>query len=255
MSSPLDALLLSEIAARVADVEARIARAAARAGRDPSEIRLVGACKHQPLERIAAVVCAGVTELGENYVQEARDKRPRLESLLAAHFGASPAPQPRWRLIGHLQRNKARHAVRCFHAIDSLDREDLAHELERRAAAAGVQLEVCIQVNVSGEASKSGAAEPEVEALLRACAPLGHLRVVGLMAVPAAESDPERSRPAFAHLRRLRDKLSRAPGGESLRELSMGMSADLEPAVEEGATLVRVGTALFGPRPETSADD
>jgi pyridoxal phosphate enzyme (YggS family) len=249
VSDPLDPALLAEAAARVAEVRARIARAAARAGRDPAEIRLVGACKHQPIERIAAAVCAGVGELGENYVQEARAKRPRLESLLAAHFEGRPAPQPRWRLIGHLQRNKARHAVGCFDAIDSLDREDLALELERRAAAAELRLEVCIQVNVSGEASKSGAAEASVEALLRTCAPLAHLQVVGLMAVPAAEEDPERSRPAFAHLRRLRDKLSRAPGGESLRELSMGMSADMEPAIEEGATLVRVGTALFGPRP------
>ena len=253
MTGPLDAGVLAEVSQRVAALRTRIAEAAGRAGRDPAAVRLVGACKHQPLDRIAAAVCAGVYELGENYVQEAREKRPRLESLLAEHFAGRPAPRPRWRLIGHLQRNKARHAVECFDAIDSLDRADLALELDRRADAAGQRLDVCIQVNVSGEARKSGAEEPALAALLRACQPLTHLRVVGLMAIPAADPDPEHSRPAFAHLRELRDKLSRAPGGECLRDLSMGMSADFEQAVEEGATLVRIGSALFGARDRGAA--
>ena len=247
---------------RLAQIETRIEAACARAGRDPAEVHVVGASKRQPIERIAAVVCAGLEWLGENYVQEARDKRARLTACLADHeaalraaldpevLGATAAPTPRWRLIGNLQRNKARQAVECFEAIDALDRIALAEALDRRAAGAGVRLDLCAQVNVSDEPQKAGVGESELPQLLAACQPLQHVRVVGLMAVPAPSPDLEERRRAFSHLRALRDTLRTAPGGEHLSDLSMGMSDDYEVAVEEGATWVRIGTALFGPRPD-----
>jgi len=274
---------------RLADIEARIAAACARTGRDPGEVHVIGASKRQPIERIAAAVCAGLVWLGENYVQEARDKRAELTARLAAHYSdddsehlaeplaerlseqptqqptqeqaAGPAaghpgsptgsriPTPRWRLIGNLQRNKAKQAVECFEAIDTLDRAALAEALDRRAASAGVRLDLCAQVNVSGEPQKAGISESELPELLAACRPLEHVKVVGLMAVPAASPDLEERRRAFSRLRALRDTLRSAPGGEHLKELNMGMSGDYEVAVEEGATWVRIGTALFGSRP------
>jgi hypothetical protein len=151
-------------------------------------------------------------------------------------------------MVGNLQRNKARTVVPLVDTVDSLDRASLAAELDKRARGAGRVLDVCVQVNVSREPQKSGVLEEDLAGLLEQCAGLPGIRVVGLMTVPAADPDPEASRPAFAHLRELRDTLRSAPGGEHLRELSMGMSGDFEIAIEEGATLVRVGTALFGPR-------
>ena len=235
----------SDVRRRVADVRRRLEQACARAGRDPGELTLVGVSKRQDPARIAAAIRAGIRELGENYVQELRDKLPHVQRLLEGHH-----PPPRWRMVGHLQRNKARHAIELFDAVDTLDRESLALELDRRIANAGLRqpLEVCLQVNLSGESQKGGVGEEELPALLEACAPLEHLRVVGLMTIPAATRDPEETRLVFARLRQLRDTLARRPGGTALRELSMGMSSDFELAVEEGATLVRVGTALFGPR-------
>ena len=229
------------IAARLASIRARIATAARRAGRDPGDVTLVGVAKRMPAESVAEAARAGLTCVGENYVQEARDKR-------AALAGRSEAQGLRWHFIGNLQRNKARDAVALFDVVETVDRAEIARELDRRAAAAERTLEVLLQVNVSGEPQKSGAAPDEVAALLAACAPLGHLRVAGLMTVPEVSDDPEATRPAFARLRALRDALRERPGGAGLRELSMGMSADFEVAIEEGATLVRVGTALFGPR-------
>lgn len=229
------------LAERVAAVQERIADAARRAGRRPDEITLVGASKGQPRERILAALEAGVQHLGENYVQEAASKVSWL---------AERAPQPpTWHLIGHLQRNKARDALRLFQVVETLDRATLARELARRAEAAGRVLPVLVQVNISREPQKAGALAEDVPALLELCAGLPALRVEGLMAVPAADPDPEASRPAFAELRELRDRLRGGPGGEHLHALSMGMSADFPVAVEEGATLVRIGTALFGPRP------
>ncbi len=248
MPDTLTPELLEAARQRLETIDARIAAACARVGRERSEVNVIGASKRQPLVRIAAAVCAGLEWLGENYVQEARDKQGPLTECLAAHFGAAPAPTPRWRLIGNLQRNKARQAVELFDAIDTLDRANLAVALDKRAAEAGVTLPVCAQVNVSGEAQKSGVSEADLPALLAACAQLEHLRVVGLMAVPAALPDPEARRASFSRLRALRDTLRAAPGGEHLSELSMGMSGDYEIAVEEGATWIRVGTALFGER-------
>lgn len=221
----------------------RIAAAARRAGRDPSDVTLVGVTKRVPAERVAEALRAGLAVLGESYVQEARVKAEALAALLGPG-----GPRPRWRLIGRLQRNKARDAVALFDAVETLDREDLAAELERRAAAAGRSLEVLLQVNLSEEPQKGGVAAEGLPALLSACAGLAHLHVAGLMTVPAASPDPEDSRPVFARLRALAATLRDTPGGGALRELSMGMSADFEVAIEEGATLVRVGTALFGPR-------
>jgi pyridoxal phosphate enzyme (YggS family) len=229
----------ADFATRLAAVRSRIEAAARRAGRDAREITLVGVSKRMPAERIAEAARAGLTCIGENYVQEAREKRAAL----------ADCPQAlRWHLIGNLQRNKARDAVALFDVIETVDRAALAEELDRRTAAAGRTLEILLQVNVSGEPQKAGARPQDVAALLAACAALPHLRVTGLMTVPEAADDAEATRPAFARLRALRDALRAAPGGQNLRDLSMGMSADFEVAIEEGATLVRVGTALFGPR-------
>ncbi|MEZ4216667.1 MAG: YggS family pyridoxal phosphate-dependent enzyme [Myxococcota bacterium] len=246
--------LAPELGERLAAVRARIAAAARRAGRAPDEVRLVAVSKRQPLERIAAAVLAGARDLGENYVQEARDKR---DAVLAAVAG--DAPPPRWHLIGPLQRNKAAAAVALFDTVETVDRAALADELARRAAAAGRVLPVLLQVNVDGDDRKSGVAPEGAEALLAACARHGALRIEGLMTIPRA-AGPDAARAAFARLRALRDRLRSAPGGAGLRELSMGMSGDFEIAVEEGATSVRVGTAIFGeredaPRPAPGGSD
>jgi pyridoxal phosphate enzyme (YggS family) len=234
-----------EVASRAAEIRERMAAAAGRAGRDPADVTLVGVCKRQPVERVAAGIRAGVHDLAENYVQEARERRTALEQ----HFAGEGLPEAlRWRLIGHLQRNKAAAAARLFDWIDTLDRESLAAALDKRAAAEQRVLALCVQVNISGEQQKSGVTPEALPELLRRCAPLSHVAVRGLMTVPAAVPDPEQSRPAFAQLRELRDSLRGCEGGEELAQLSMGMSSDFEVAIEEGATLVRVGTALFGAR-------
>jgi pyridoxal phosphate enzyme (YggS family) len=235
----------AELSDRLAAVRARIAAAAARAGRRPEEICLLGVAKGQPAERVVAAVRAGLEHVGENYVQEAREKRPL---VLAALEGSGHKP-PYWHFIGKLQRNKVRLLLPLFSVVETLDREALGDELARRAAAAGRRLAVLLEVNLSGEASKGGVAPEALPALLAASARWVQLDVVGLMAIPQEQQDPERTRPSFARLRELCDGLRRAPGGAKLRTLSMGMSADFEVAIEEGATEVRVGTALFGPRP------
>jgi pyridoxal phosphate enzyme (YggS family) len=234
----------AEVAQRVAAVRARIAAAAERARRAPEDITLVGVTKRQPLERVLAGIRAGVTHLGENYVQEARDKIPAIESALGG------SPHLCWHLIGHLQRNKAKLVPALFDSVETVDRVELAQALDRRAQLHGERLEVLLQVNVSGESQKSGAAEDELAALWRACRDFESLVVRGLMAIPTASAEPEHNRPAFARLRELRDTLRAEPGGDDLRELSMGMSGDFEVAIEEGSTRVRVGTALFGERTE-----
>ena len=232
------------LAARLAAVRARIAAAARRAGRDPATVTLIGASKRQPAARVAAAARAGLRDLGENYVQEAVAKIAAVKEILG-----SEADALRWHGIGHLQRNKARDAVAAFACIHSVDSARLAAELARQAAAAGRVVPVLVQVNLSREPQKGGVAEEELPALLAAIAEHPELRAVGLMTMPAPSEDPEDARPAFARLRALRDALRDAPGGAHLVELSMGMSHDLEVAVEEGATFVRVGTDLFGPRP------
>jgi pyridoxal phosphate enzyme (YggS family) len=233
-----------DIESRLAAVRERIAAAAARAGRKAEEITLVGVAKRKPPELIVAAVRAGLRDLAENYVQEASAKIPAVTAELE---GAGLAV-PRWHFVGQLQRNKARYVARLFDVVACVDRESLGAELERRAELEDRQLDALLQVNLSGEAQKGGVEPGALAALLEASARWSRLRVVGLMSVPAATADPEDSRPAFAQLRELRDGLRGKPGAEHLSELSMGMTGDFEIAIEEGATIVRVGTAIFGPR-------
>ncbi len=238
---------VEEARARLEKVRQRIATAARAAGRDPADVTLVGVSKRQPVPRIAAAVAAGLTHLGESFAQEARDKRAALREALA-ELGVA---EPRWHFVGQLQRNKARLVAPDFDVVESVDRASLGLELDRRAKAAGRMLEALVQVNLSGEAQKGGVDPDGLPGLLRALAPLTHLEVTGLMTVPAASEDPEHARPSFAALRALRDRLSSTPEGGTLRHLSMGMSGDFEVAIGEGATIVRIGTALFGPRRAT----
>jgi hypothetical protein len=221
-----------DVAAALAEVQARIARACERGGRSPSAVRLLAVCKGHGAEAVRAAYAAGQREFGENYVQEMNAKAAALADLADL----------RWRLIGPLQRNKARLAAQLASAVDTVDSAELAAELSRRAAALGREIEVLIQVNVDREPQKAGVAPEGLPALIEAVRALPALSLQGLMAIPRAASAPELARPAFAALRAL-------GGQHGLRELSMGMSDDLEIAVEEGATIVRVGTAIFGPRP------
>lgn len=225
------------VAQRLADLRRRIDAAARRAGRDGDDITLVGAAKRQPMERLEEAAASGLRAFGENRVQEARD-----------HAQVLPAGLE-WHLIGPLQSNKARLAVELFDVVHSVDRPKIARVLEREAAARDRLLPALLEVNLGGEESKHGFA---VDGLAEAAAPLAdyqHLRVMGLMAIPPFEDDPERSRPWFRRLRGLRDALfARDEWTERPGWLSMGMSHDFEIAIEEGATHVRVGTALFGAR-------
>jgi pyridoxal phosphate enzyme (YggS family) len=231
---------VSEIAPRVAALQARVEAAARRAGRDPREVTLIGVAKKHGAQAVAEAVAAGVREIGENFAQEARDKIPRVHDLLAAR-GIAP---PRWHFLGQLQRNKARLVVPVFDCVQTVDRLDLAQELSRRAQAAGKTLDVTLQVNIDAEPQKGGCEPAELGALHTAVCSLPALSVRGLMAIPEPVAD---MRPAFARLRALREELSRTSGAE-LSMLSMGMSDDFESAVAEGATHVRIGTALFGSR-------
>jgi pyridoxal phosphate enzyme (YggS family) len=219
----------SDIRANLERVQTAIAAACRRAGRSPDEVLLVAVSKTMDADRVRQAIDAGVAALGENRVQEAKSK---IEAL------GHPVP---WHLIGHLQTNKARDAVQLFDCIQSLDRLDLAKELDRRAAAIDRTVDALVEVNLAEEPQKGGARPGEVKALLDAILSLPRIRVRGLMAIPPAVSDPEATRPHFRRLRELRDEAG-------LPHLSMGMSADYEVAVEEGATIVRVGTAIFGPR-------
>lgn len=222
-----------DIAARLGDVRARIARAASRAHRAEGSIRLVLASKTQPQEALAAAYDAGARDFGENYVQEAMSKRA---ALAAMH-------DIRWHLIGHLQTNKARSAIETFDLIQTLDSARLASALYRVRSTP--LMPALIEVNLAGEASKSGVGPDRAEALIEAVR--GKVEVRGLMTVPPAAADPEATRPYFARLRELRERLA-AASGLALSELSMGMTNDYEVAIEEGATIVRVGRAVFGER-------
>ena len=211
----------------------RIERAARRAGRDPAEIRLVAVSKTVESERIREAVEAGVKILGENYVQEAKKKIEEIGHPVAWHF------------IGHLQSNKAKYAVHLFDMIHSVDSLSLAEELNRRAEHVNRNVKVMVEVNISGEATKFGTDEGRVMELAKGITGLNQLSLEGLMTMPPYFDSAELSRPYFVELRRLREKLLRE--GIPVRELSMGMSTDFEVAIEEGATYVRVGTAIFGP--------
>jgi pyridoxal phosphate enzyme (YggS family) len=236
----------ADLVARLDSVRARVAAAATRAGRDPAAVTVVGVTKRKGAELIVAAVRAGLRDLGESYVQEAVSKVPAVNGALERIGEALP----RWHFVGQLQRNKARDVVRLFDSVSSVDRERLGAELERRAEQEQRTLELLIQVNLSDEPQKGGILPDALPELLVASRAWSRLRVTGLMTIPAADDDPEHSRPAFAQLRKLRDELRGSPGGEHLEELSMGMTGDFEVAIEEGASIVRVGTAIFGPRSE-----
>ena len=228
----------SSIAEALELVRARIARAAARAGRSPEEISLVAVTKTVPPSRIAEAVEAGQTLFGENRVQEAKEK--------VAAFG----PEITWHMIGHLQKNKSKAAVEIFDALESLDSEELALLLNRRAGEAGKVMPVFIQVKEAEETAKGGIRPDDVPRLIERVLSLPSLVLGGLMTIPPWPAVPEDSRPFFARLRELRDEWDGrcCPRG-TLRELSMGMTMDYEVAVEEGATVIRVGSAVFGNRP------
>jgi len=226
----------ADIAANLARVREQIAQCALRAGRDPAAIRLVAVTKTFPPETIRAAYECGLRDFGENRVQEFSEKLPQLS-----------LPEAKFHLIGHLQSNKVSQAM-DFAWIQTVDSERLARRLNEAAAQAGKTLPVLIQVKLGEEAAKSGASEWGVERLAASVASLDRLVLKGLMTLPPYTADPEGARPYFRRLRELRDRLQQA-GLPHLRELSMGMTHDFPIAIEEGATIVRIGTAIFGTRP------
>lgn len=217
-----------DIRAGVAAVESRIVAACARAGRPRESLKLVAVSKTFPAADVDHVIAAGVADVGENKVQEARDKKP------------SVAGRAHWHLIGHLQSNKAKDAVRLFDVIQTVDSIELAEKIAKAAESAGKQQEVLLQVNIGRESQKSGAEPEDVAGLVTRIGALPALRLSGLMAIPPA-AEPDEVRRHFRALRAMRDDLG-------LTELSMGMTDDFEIAIEEGATIVRVGRAIFGSR-------
>ncbi len=227
---------LPPLKANLDDVRSRLRAAERRSGRPEGAVTLVAVVKTLPPDVVAQAVTLGVTDLGENRVQEA-------EAAIAA-VGRRAA---RWHMIGHLQRNKAGRAVELFDRVHGVDDAELARALSRRAVSAALTLPVMVEVNVSGEASKFGVAPEELERLLEAVATLPGLSLDGLMTVGRAVERAEDARAGFARLRELRDR-AQSRLGLALPALSMGMSGDFEVAVEEGSTMVRVGTAIFGPR-------
>jgi PLP dependent protein len=229
------------VAENIAQIHKRIAAAAGRANRSPAEITLMGVSKTFPIASIREAYAAGLRVFGENRVQEFAEKAPTVHDL----------PDAKWHLIGHLQTNKAGRAVELFDAVDSVDSVRMAEKLDGVAQSSGKTLEVLIEVNVGGEAAKSGVApdSDQLEQILQGASRWGNLKIRGLMTVPPYSEDPEGSRPYFRQLREMRDRLAaRALTGVGMETLSMGMSHDFEVAIEEGATCVRVGTAIFGAR-------
>jgi pyridoxal phosphate enzyme (YggS family) len=220
-----DAVTIRENAAAVQE---RIAAACARAGRNASEVKLVAVTKVFPADHVSAAIDAGITDVGENRVQEARDKKPLVRG------------SARWHLIGHLQSNKAKDAVKLFDVIQTVDSVDLAQKIARAAEAAGKRQEILLQVNIGNEEQKSGAERADIPSLVKALRAMDALDLRGLMAIPPVGS-AEETRRYFRELRALRDDAG-------VEQLSMGMSEDFEVAIEEGATIVRVGRAIFGSR-------
>ena len=229
---------MNQISRNLEEIKRRIHEAALSAGRNPADVNLVAVTKTVTMDRLQAAVAAGHTLFGENYVQEAKRKIAALGPGLVWHF------------VGHLQSNKAKAAVELFDLIHSVDRFRLAQALEQAAARQGKVQNILLQVNLAGEESKSGTSPEAAEDLLNKISELSHLKVMGLMTMPPWLPDPEEVRPYFRALRELRDRLRdmRLVDGD-LPELSMGMTGDFEVAVAEGATLVRIGTAIFGRRP------
>ena len=227
------------IGSRVAAVRERIARAAARAGRPAEAVSLIAVSKTQPADAVREAFAAGLRHFGENKVQEAEGKVAALAELRAEGL--------RWHMIGHVQSNKGRRAAELFDAVDSVDDPTLARRLERGAEQTGRHLTMLVQLDLGNEETKFGVDEEHLFPLLEQIRGYKAVRVEGLMAIPPFSEDPEQSRPFFRRLRELLEE-ARAQNLVLGRELSMGMSHDLEVAVEEGATQVRVGTAIFGER-------
>ena len=228
---------MDDIASHYARVSEQIARAAERAGRHPAEVTLVCAAKTKGPEVVRAALQAGATDIGENYVQEAQRK-----------IHAIPE-SANWHLIGHLQRNKAKVAVSLFGLIHSLDSLALATELDRQGAKQDMTVHALIEVNLAAEETKAGVQPAALDPLLEEVSSLSHLQIDGLMAIPPAVSDPNEARPYFRTLAQLRERYARLGIARMpLRELSMGMTQDFTVAIEEGATIVRVGRGIFGER-------
>lgn len=229
--------MADEIKTNILNIRKSIAAAATRTGRDPGTIQLMAVSKTVEPDRIRQALDAGITLLGENYVQEAREKIPAV---------GRPAE---WHMIGHLQTNKVKYVVNLFDWIHSVDRLELARELDKRAGQNHRKLNALVEVNVSGEVSKNGAVPQQVLELVRQISVLPNLSVRGLMTMPPYSDDPENSRPYFQALSRLRDEINTAAiPNVRMDELSMGMTDDFEVAIEEGATIIRVGRAIFGER-------
>lgn len=230
--------MFSDISKRLAGVRERIADAAGRAGRSPDAVRLVAISKTHPFDAIRAAADAGQRDFGENKVQEALQK-----------IAQSTDTSLRWHLVGHLQSNKAKKAAGAVDWIHAIDSVDLLRKVDQAAAAAGRRVDVLVQVDLALEDTKFGAPEAEVPAIVEAAAGCTAARLAGLMLLPPLAENPEDARPWFVRLRGVRDRLLDAGvPPDRLRELSMGMSHDFEVAIEEGATMVRVGTAIFGER-------
>lgn len=225
-----------DIRANLSAVERRLAEAARRSGRREDAVLLVAVSKTIDVEGVRAAIAAGVPALGENRVQEAREK-----------IAAIGRPRP-WHLIGHLQTNKVRDALACFDLIESVDRIPLAEALSARAVHDGRRADVLVQVNVAAEPQKGGVRPEELRPALERIGALPGLRVRGLMTIPPLPRDPEDSRPHYREMRKLLEAARSWGVGADFTELSMGMSGDFEVGIEEGATIVRVGTAIFGPR-------
>ena len=241
------------------DVRRRINAVCRRAGRNPSDVTLIAVTKTFPVEVLAAAMSLGLKDFGESYIQEALRKNSALPSKIPSGIPAeSNAGIPAegasgglsWHLLGHLQKNKAAAAVKLFDLIHSVDSSALAAVLDRQAAAIGKIQRLLIQVSLAGEDTKYGVDESGLIGLVNAISGMQNLRLEGLMTIPPYNDDPEVLRPYFARLRRLRDEINAGGHGRGypLMELSMGMSGDFEAAIEEGATMVRVGTRLFGVR-------
>ena len=227
----------ADIAANINTIKQRIAAAAARCNRAPDSIKLLAVTKTVPPVCIGEAIDAGITMFGENYVQEAKEK--------IAVIG----PRAQWHMIGHLQTNKAKYAVNLFDYIHSVDRMDLARELDKKAHLTGHKMNILIEVNVSGEKTKNGIPAATAISLIKDVSTLENLSVRGLMTMAPYSDNPENSRPYFSGLRNLRDDIIRTGiTGILMEELSMGMTDDFEVAIEEGATIVRIGRAIFGER-------
>ena len=231
---------MSTIADRLAQVRARITRAAIAAGRDPAAVQLLAVSKTHPVDVLEAALTAGQTAFGESYLQDAL---PKIETI---------GRRVEWHFIGPIQSNKTRQIATHFDWVHSVDRLKIAQRLNEQRPGELAPLNICLQVNTSGETAKSGIPPADTLALAAAVSKLPHLRLRGLMTIPAPEQDPARQRQPFHQLQQLFEQLNAK--GYHLDTLSMGMSGDLEAAIAEGATLVRIGTAVFGPRQVKSTD-